>query len=200
METRRSRNEKRGQSGNESQSGNKSQIRNKSRSKKKYGVLERPLRYLIPIAVASLLVILYMLRCGFPAPIQAQIDILPDRRAENGVLHGATGPIPPGEYQIVLNQLPTIESGSRDCNIEFENPEGNEYSSRINLYLKSTGKHIGGTRRVDPGNYVENVKLNTTLEAGEYPVLAHIELFQDKEPSGSMTLELTIRVVTGLSG
>lgn len=53
---------------------------------------------------------------------------------------------------------------------------------------------------MDPGNYVENVKLNTTLEAGEHPVLAHIELFQDKEPSGSMTLELTIRVVTGLSG
>lgn len=53
---------------------------------------------------------------------------------------------------------------------------------------------------MDPGNYVESIKLNTTLEVGEYLVLANTELFQDKEPPGSMALELTIHVVTGLSG
>ena len=87
-----------------------------------------------------------------------------------------------------------MKEGSRACNIEFENPEGNQYNSRINLYLKSDGKRLGGTRRVDPGKYVETVELNRTLEAGEYPLLAKIELFTGTEPAGEMTLEITLRV------
>ena len=133
---------------------------------------------------------------GLPAPVQARVDILPDRNAMDGSLHAADGTaLEEGQYRVVVNQLPTMSEGSRECNIEFENPAENQYSSRINLYLQSTGRRIGGTRRVDPGKYVEMITLYQTLELGEHPVWAKIELFNKKEPAGEMTLELTVRVV-----
>ena len=48
---------------------------------------------------------------------------------------------------------------------------------------------------MDPGKYVEMITLYQTLELGEHPVWAKIELFNKKEPAGEMTLELPVRVV-----
>ncbi len=153
-------------------------------------------------AVAGILVllgtalVLYFRAYGLPAPIQARIDIRPDQRAVDGSLHGAGGEeVPEGEYLVAVNQLPAVREGSRECNIEFENPAENHYSARINLYLVSDGKHLGGTRRVDPGQYVETIELNRSLKAGEYPVLARIELFRETTPAGSLSLEITLRVI-----
>ena len=123
------------------------------------------------------------------------MDIMPDQRAVDGSLRGAgDDTVPEGEYLVMVNQLPTMKMSSRECNIEFENPAANHYSSRINLYLSSNGKRLGGTRRVDPGQYVEMIELTGKLEAGEYPVLAKIELFTGTDPAGSLSLEITLRV------
>ncbi len=136
----------------------------------------------------------------FPAPIQASIrsrmDLQADKDARDGLLSTETRPVAKGEYRVVLNQLPTMKQGSRDCNIEFENPAENHYSSRISLYLKSTGAHLGGSRRIEPGQYLETVELSEALDPGETPVLAEIELFDGTEQAGTITLELTIRVTT----
>ncbi len=133
---------------------------------------------------------------GLPAPVQARVDILPDRNAMDGSLHAADGTaLEEGQYRVVVNQLPTMKEGSQECNLEFENPPENRYGSRINLYLKSTGGRIGGTRLVPPGKYVEMITLNQALEPGEHPVLAKLELFDERTPAGEMTLELTVRVI-----
>lgn len=133
---------------------------------------------------------------GLPAPVQARVDILPDRNAVDGSLHAADGTeLEDGQYRVVVNQLPTMKEGSQECNLEFENPPENRYGSRINLYLKSTGGRIGGTRLVPPGKYVEMITLNQALEPGEHPVLAKLELFDERKPAGEMTLELTVRVI-----
>ena len=141
---------------------------------------------------------------GFPTPIQAQLDIRPEKHAKKGTLtsgeSGEAKPVEAGSFRVMLNQLPTIETGSRDCNIEYENPEENHYSSRISLYLKETGRLIGGTTRVDPGYYVESVRLKESLPAGEYPVTVRIELFEDKTPSGEMSIDITLRMIESQEG
>ena len=135
---------------------------------------------------------------GFPTPIQAQLDIRPEKHAKKGTLtsgeSGEAKPVEAGSFRVMLNQLPTIEAGSRDCNIEYENPEENHYSSRISLYLKETGKLLGNSRRVDPGNYVEYLTLSQSFEQGEYPLTVRIELFEGTSPAGTMTLEITLRI------
>ena len=141
---------------------------------------------------------------GFPTPIQAQLDIRPEKHAKKGTLSsgepGEAKPVEAGSFRVMLNQLPTIETGSRDCNIEYENPEENHYSSRISLYLKKNGRLIGGTTRVDPGYYVESVRLKESLPAGEYPVTVRIELFEDKTPAGEMSIDITLRMIENQGG
>ena len=141
---------------------------------------------------------------GFPTPIQAQLDIRPEKHAKKGTLTsgepGESKPVEAGNFRVMLNQLPTIETGSRDCNIEYENPEENHYSSRISLYLKETGRLIGSTTRVDPGYYVESVRLKESLSAGEYPVTVRIELFEDKTPAGEMSIDITLRMIENQGG
>ena len=141
---------------------------------------------------------------GFPTPIQAQLDIRPEKHAKKGTLSsgepGEAKPVEAGSFRVMLNQLPTIETGSQDCNIEYENPEENHYSARISLYLKETGRLIGGTTRVDPGYYVESVRLKESLPAGEYPVTVRIELFEDKTPAGEMSIDITLRMIENQGG
>ena len=141
---------------------------------------------------------------GFPTPIQAQLDIRPEKHAQKGTLtsgeSGEAKPVEAGSFRVMLNQLPTIEIGSQDCNIEYENPEENHYSSRISLYLKETGRLIGGTTRVDPGYYVESVRLKESLPPGEYPVTVRIELFEDKTPAGEMSIDITLRMIENQEG
>lgn len=128
--------------------------------------------------------------------IQARLDILPDEHAKQGSLYGkAEKEVDPGNFWVLVNQVPTMEEGSQECNIEYENPSVNHYSARISLYRKDDGKLLGYTRRVDPGYYVETIQLKKKLPVGEYPVRANIELFQDETPAGTMSLEMSLRVV-----
>ena len=134
---------------------------------------------------------------GFPAPIQAQIDIQPDADAKSGTLYaGERHAVDIGDFWMIVNQLPTVEEGNRECRIEYENPAENHYSARISLYLKEDGKLLGNTKRVDPGNYVETIRLKQELKPGEYPVTVRVKLFEEKTPVSELSLEITLRVVS----
>lgn len=136
-----------------------------------------------------------VLYLGLPAPIQARLDILPDKHAREGTLYEQENrQVEEGNFWVVVNQLPTVEEGAGECNIEYENPAGNHYSARISLYLEETGKLLGNTTRVDPGYYVETISLKQKLTPGEYPVTARIELFDYRTPAGEMSIGITLRV------
>lgn len=137
-----------------------------------------------------------VLTYGFPAPIQARLDIRPDQHARQGTLHAKESrEVEDGDFWVVINQLPTMKAGTRECSIQYENPSGNHYSARISLYLKETGKLLGNTTRVDPGYYVESIRLKQSLKAGEYPVTARIELFDGQTPAGEMSIGMTLRII-----
>lgn len=149
---------------------------------------------IVPAAVLGLAVLILLY--GFPAPIQARLDIRPDEHAKQGTLYAASPKeMTQGEFRLMLNQLPTIEAGSRECNIQYENPVENHYSARISLYLEETGTWIGGTTRVDPGCYVEQIRLKQKLATGEYPITVRIELFEERTPAGEMAAGIILRVI-----
>ena len=131
-----------------------------------------------------------------PEPLQARADILPDRRAKRGSLHeNGERQVGEGDFWVILNQIPTVKAGSDECNLEYENPKANHYGARVNLYLKATGERLGGTRRVDPGRYVETIKIADGLEPGEYPVTARVELFDGSTPAGGMSMDITLHIL-----
>lgn len=137
---------------------------------------------------------------GVPARVQAQLDILPDKNAKNGTLRsGESQDVREGDFWVVLNQLPTVEEGKRQCNIEYENPSANWYGARVSLYLKETGRLLGHTKLVSPGQYVETIRLNRKFTTGEYPVMVKLELFEEKTPVGMLSIEIMMRVA-GVGG
>lgn len=173
----------------------KNSRRKRSRARLPYRFRQRKTGTVICLTVLAAVMAGCIVVFGFPAPIQAWIDIQPDRHAVNGSLHNEESrEVGEGNFWVLLNQLPTIPEGSRECNLEYENPAGNHYSARVSLYLKETGKLLGSTRRIDPGNYVEFLLLKTSFAEGEYPLTVRIELFEETRPSGSMTLEIILRV------
>ena len=133
---------------------------------------------------------------GLPEPIQAQLDIRPEKHAKRGSIYSReTKEVADDDFWVVLNQLPVVEEGKRDCNLQYENPSANHYSARISLYLKEDGSLLGNTTRVDPGYYVEQLALKQKLSQGEYPVMVRIELFENKIPAGEMSIDITLRVI-----
>lgn len=158
-------------------------------------------------AVGIVLGILTVAGCGGIAlhsqwtVIQARRDFLPDSNARDGTIYpGETQQVEEGSFWVLVNQLPTVEEGSQECSIRYENPEANRYSARISLYLKETGNLLGNTRRVDPGKYVEFLHLKKKLPVGEYPVRANLELFEGELPAGTMSLDMVLRVTEKNSG
>ena len=159
------------------------------------------------ITVGMFLVILTAAGCGGMAlrsqwtAIQARRDFQPDSNARDGTIYpGETQQVEEGSFWVLVNQLPTVEEGSRECSIRYENPVANQYSARISLYLEESGKLIGSTTRVDPGYYVENIRLKESLPVGEHPVTARIELFEEKRPAGEMSIAITLRIIENQEG
>lgn len=134
---------------------------------------------------------------SLPDTLQAQVDLLPDVNAREGTPSAVNAePVGAESFQIVINQYPTMETGKSPCNIEAENPDGNHYDLRVCLYLQSTGELLGATHRIERGKRVDEIMLDTVLPAGEYAVLARLELFDDsQEPAGQIGVDLTLRVL-----
>ena len=127
---------------------------------------------------------------------QDRLDIRPDQDARQGTLYtGESREVEDGSFWVLINQLPTMEDGTEECPIQYENPSGNHYSSRVSLYLEESGELLGNTTRVDPGYYVEEISLKERLPPGEYPLTARIELFENQTPAGEMSLGITLRVI-----
>lgn len=177
----------------------RSRMEEQSRRKKRKRSRTRKCRPVALLCLAGAVVVLagvWVVCNGIPFSARAGLDIRPEGNARQGSIYSReTKEISDGDFWVVLNQLPIMEEGGRDCNIRYENPASNHYAARISLYLDESGSLLGSTTRVDPGYYVETVPLNQTLPAGEYPVTARIELFEDKNQVGEMTVRIMLQVI-----
>lgn len=133
-----------------------------------------------------------------PEKLQARVERMVDVNAEEGTPNAAVldAPLESGSFQVVINRMPTMQTGSSPCNIWLENPLTNPCDVRVSLYLADTGEYLGGTHRVERGKHVDEVKLVRELAAGEYTVTATFEMLDgEQDPTGelSVTLDLLVR-------
>lgn len=117
-----------------------------------------------------------------PDVLQERVELLPDLNAREGTPNAAeNGTSPDAEsFRIVMNQQPSVASGSNSCSLMAENPAENHYDMRVSLYLKETGQLLGTTHRIERGKRVEMLKLDPVPPPGEHMVLAQLELFDDQ--------------------
>lgn len=136
----------------------------------------------VVIVCVGVLIASYQRRISLPDIVQARMDLLPDVNAEMSTIPvNSENPADANSFRVVINQMITMENGSAPCNIQAENPIENAYDLRVCLYLQETGELLGATHRITRGKRVENITLNRELPAGEHPLVAVLELFDDKQ-------------------
>lgn len=157
----------------------------------------------IGLTVTALVVCLGVLWAAYtrqirlPESVQEKVDLLPDTAAREGTPSAdqVTSPIEDNNFRIVINQMLTMETGTSPCNILAENPEENPYDLRVCLYLKDTGELLGATHIIQRGKRVDNIKLDQELDAGEYAVVANLEMFDDAQNKvNQLALDLSLLV------
>lgn len=129
---------------------------------------------------------------NLPDPVQERILLLPDAHAKEGRLNAAETEVPPGSYQMVLNQVAAMSEGSRTLRIAFENPAANDYAAR--LVLSCDGAVVAETGMVQPGRYVETVELDRALPAGEHHLSAAVLVYSGATQVNTMSADVSVRV------
>lgn len=132
-----------------------------------------------------------------PKFIQANVDLLPEINARTGTPNAKEGAATSGgEFQVVINQTPTIKIGAKTCNIQIENPKTNDYDLRLVLTLAESGEQVGQTHRIQRGQNLGEISLKNTFKTGEHVLTATYELYDvNKAFVGSLAVPITLRVV-----
>lgn len=144
------------------------------------------------VAVAALVGAAWWGLFDLPEPLQSRIELFPDPHAQQGRLNAATVEVEPGSFQMVLNQVTTMEAGSRTLAIAFENPAANAYSARLELMLN--GQRVASTGMVLPGSYVETVQLDYPFDQGEHKLMAQVMVYSGATQVNTLSADVSVRV------
>ena len=112
-----------------------------------------------------------------------------DKAAEDGTLEGKT----PAELQemldsimaegmvnVTMNSVVIFEDGQAEGSLGVENIEGNRYYCRVILTKDDDGAVLYESDGLKPGQFIDKIKLNQDLPAGEYACTA-TEIITDPE-------------------
>ena len=93
-------------------------------------------------------------------------------------------------YRVSVCGVPTVDR--QDLTVYFTNTEGNEKNLKLRV-LDTEGNILGETGLIKPGEYVKNVTLSKTLDAGEKIKLKIMGYEPETyESAGSVYLNVTV--------
>lgn len=102
-----------------------------------------------------------------------------------------------GSVQISINSELVFPDGSSKGYIRIENSRNNHYLQVVEILRKDNGQLIYKSGAMEPGNYLEQARLDVDLPAGDYPVEVHFKNYDMKseEYVGEAVAESTIHVL-----
>ena len=93
-------------------------------------------------------------------------------------------------YRVAACGMPTVDG--QNLTVYFTNTEGNEKNLKLRV-LDTEGNILGETGLIKPGEYVKNVTLSKTLDAGEKIKLKIMGYEPETyESAGSVSLNVTV--------
>lgn len=101
-----------------------------------------------------------------------------------------------GMLDISVASKITFENGTSEGVANIENVPGNIYDIKVAITLESTDEVVYETPLMNPNQYIEKIKLNRDLEAGEYEALATFTAYNQEtgEEEGQAAAEIKIVV------
>ncbi len=101
-----------------------------------------------------------------------------------------------GSYEVTMNTTWEFENGgSASSNAYVENSTANSNDVYFDLVRSDTGETIYSSPIIPVGSHLENIALDTALEAGNYDcVLTYHLLDEDEKPISKLNINVKIRV------
>ncbi|MEG1753556.1 MAG: hypothetical protein RR234_06545 [Christensenella sp.] len=155
-------------------------------------------------AIIALVTYMFVLKPKQEAQ-EEERQLVAEKNAEMGIIPGMSDE----EVQNRLNQVVSeammnvyvnpntiFPDGETEGNLRIENIPGNNYAVTVELIRDDNGKAVYTSGLIDPGYFVENVKLDVDLDAGKYPALALFTAYDIKtgEKMGSAGVRVNISV------
>lgn len=136
---------------------------------------------------------------------QAQEELVAEKNAELGIIPGMNDDqiqerlnqaIDKSRFNISINSVPYFEDGSSEGNLRLENVPNNHYAFTVAVVREDNGEQVYKSGLIDPGYYVENVKLSKKLSKGRYPCVATFTAYdpETKEQMGEVAAQIVINV------
>ena len=164
-----------------------------------------------------IIIILLLLLIGVGAGIYYQMTkesslgrLTRDELALGGMLPGKTdqeisdilnAKVAEGMVDIGIAAGPIFEYGGKKGRIAIENIAANHYSFQAEIMLDDTGDIIYQSGLVDPGFYIEFIKLNKTLQAGDYQATARFTTYsldETEDKISEVNVKIVLHVTDGL--
>lgn len=125
----------------------------------------------------------------------AQLGILPDM-SDDEIQDALNRQVDKGMLNVSMNPLPVFQNGRSEGNVRIQNIAGNHYSIMVRYVRRDTGETILTTKYIDPGYYVENMKLDKSLPKGQYLCVANVDAFDPEslDSVGGTGMEVLITV------
>ena len=107
------------------------------------------------------------------------------------------GYVPAGYYEVTMNSMWNFESGDvPSTNAYVENAQSNANPVYFDVVRTDTGETIYESPIIPVGSHLNEIKLDTVLEAGTYDCILTYHLLDEEEQDVS-TLQLTVQIVIG---
>lgn len=101
-----------------------------------------------------------------------------------------------GSIGVRMETTLTFETGDSKAVTSIENPARNTYPFVVAIVITDTKEEVYRSGLIPPDSYINEVKLNTTLEKGSYPATAFFEVYNDAgEMTGKTGINITIDVL-----
>lgn len=157
----------------------------------------------VVLLLAAIVILLALRQCA-PAPedewtlereLTAELGILPDMTEEE-IQDALNRKVAEGMLNVSMNPTPIFPDGKSPGNVRFQNIQGNRYSITVTLVRSDTEEAILSTNLIDPGYYVEEMKLDTPLPAGKYLCVANVAAYDPESltPIGETGMQVLVTV------
>ncbi|WP_394924008.1 hypothetical protein [uncultured Robinsoniella sp.] len=129
-----------------------------------------------------------------------------DKMAKDGTLEGKTptelqgmldGIVQEGMFNVSMNVEPVFKDGKSEGNLGIENIKENRYYCRVTLTLDKDQTVLYQSDGLKPGQYIDKVKLEHNLEAGEYDCTAVVTATDPEslEDIGQVNVKVRLKIL-----
>ena len=157
-------------------------------------------------AAAVLFLVLVTVAAMYEAGYIGNKVVKDDPNAETGYLHDLDEDMKESleqkaaedELRVSMNTAPVFQNGKSEGNLRIQNASGNRYDMRVQIIL------VGDRNRIiyesgilNPGEHIENAKLDVNLASGKYTAAA-IFIGVDpntKEDLGQVQMDIVLQIL-----